>query len=142
MKKFTKDMRRRAVALTFVSAIIFILIYLIVYTKVNFDTGIECPIKHGFNIECPGCGGTRMVESLLKLQLYQAFRFNPFLFITVPFLIILYLRESYLFITMGEFSHWIDKVLISYTLAFIFFGFLRNLDLFFWLTPTLINMSP
>ena len=39
-----------------------------------------CPWKVNFNIDCAGCGATRMIESIIKLDFYQAFRYNPLLF--------------------------------------------------------------
>lgn len=40
-----------------------------------------CLFKNLFDIECAGCGGTRMFMSLLKLDFYQAFRYNPYVFL-------------------------------------------------------------
>ena len=39
-----------------------------------------CVFKNLFDIECAGCGGTRMFLSILKLDFYQAFRYNPYVF--------------------------------------------------------------
>ena len=39
-----------------------------------------CIIKNLFGIDCAGCGATRMFGALLKLDFYQAFRYNPFMF--------------------------------------------------------------
>ena len=39
-----------------------------------------CAFKNLFDIDCAGCGGTRMFISLIHLDFYQAFRYNPFLF--------------------------------------------------------------
>ncbi|WP_241665668.1 DUF2752 domain-containing protein [Prescottella subtropica] len=35
-----------------------------------------CPTKTLFGIDCPGCGGTRMLYSLLHLDISAALRFN------------------------------------------------------------------
>ena len=38
---------------------------------------------------CPGCGTQRAIYQLVHLHVGQAFRLNPFLFVTVPYLCIL-----------------------------------------------------
>lgn len=40
-----------------------------------------CWFREKLGIYCPGCGGTRMVGAIFKLDFYQAFRYNPFIFI-------------------------------------------------------------
>lgn len=35
---------------------------------------------------CPGCGVTRLVHALLHGRIYEAFRYNPLLFVATPFL--------------------------------------------------------
>lgn len=42
-----------------------------------------CYIKKFAGIDCPTCGGTRMVLSLLKFQPINAFFYNPFLFLVL-----------------------------------------------------------
>ena len=41
----------------------------------------KCLVKDVFGFQCAGCGGTRMLFAILKLDFYQAFRYNPGMFI-------------------------------------------------------------
>ena len=120
-----------------------ILLVLIIYLTLgeHFNFYLKCPIHFLFNIYCPGCGSTRMLKSILHGNIYQAFRYNPLLFITIPFYLI------YLFI-----NYWAEKKhKISLTkklepnlwyfliILFITYGVLRNIPLFKFLAPTIIN---
>ena len=46
-----------------------------------FGIAIPCIFKEITGFYCPGCGITRMLFSILKLDFYQAFRYNPLVFI-------------------------------------------------------------
>lgn len=43
-------------------------------------TGIGCFIKHFTGIPCPGCGITRALFALLRLDFASAFNYNPLIF--------------------------------------------------------------
>ena len=44
---------------------------------------LPCPIKAQWLIDCPGCGGTRAAQSLIKGNLYTAFSYNPLITIGI-----------------------------------------------------------
>ena len=77
----------------YISIILGILIYLILGHF--FNIYIFCPIHEFTGLYCPGCGTTRMLIAILKLDFYQAFRFNPLLFILSPFFIFLFVDGIY-----------------------------------------------
>ena len=56
---------------------------------------IPCVFFEVTGLYCPGCGSTRMLKSIIKLDFYQAFRFNPFLFILFPFALVLLIDHIY-----------------------------------------------
>ena len=99
----------------------------------------SCPWKTNFNIECAGCGATRMVEAILKLDFYQAYRFNPLLFCL---LIIFIIYGFYILICkiikknyykIGE-REWLILLILV-----ILFMILRNIPYFEYLKPTKIR---
>lgn len=135
-----RDIIRRALALFSVSALIAVLIILIVYSKLNFGVGVRCPFKEIFDIDCPGCGGTRMAVALLNLDFYQAFRYNPFVCTTFPILAVIYIWQSYLFIFKNKLLSWLDYFLVIYAVLLLAFGILRNTNIaiFSWMAPTVV----
>lgn len=38
---------------------------------------IGCPSRFLFGIPCPGCGGTRAIASLLRLDIAEYFQYHP-----------------------------------------------------------------
>ena len=121
-----------------VVGIIGIFFVLIFYSKMRFGIGVRCPFYYELAYECPGCGGTRMLVSLMKMDFYQAFRFNAFLTLTLPSVIIIYLYQSYTYIRYNKILSWLYKYVLAYVIAWAIFTVLRNSDAFAWLAPTLI----
>lgn len=123
------------------SLIIFILIILVTYLIYYLFTGngIPCIFKKLTGLYCPGCGITRMFLSLLRFDIYQAFRYNPLVFI---------LLVSYIFYTIIDLvkysktnKHLKISNKIYWTLLILVFCFaiLRNIPLFSFLVPTVVN---
>ncbi len=105
-----------------------------------FHIYMFCPIKKITGLYCPGCGVTRMCLSILKGNFYQAFRYNPLIFISLPFFLFYYficLFETYKKkpskIRMLEPSIWYFLIAI-----FLVFGILRNIPFFDFLKPTVV----
>ena len=99
----------------------------------------SCPWKVHFNIDCAGCGATRMIQSLIKLDFYQSFRFNPFLFCLLMIVIIygIYvlickgIHKTYYKIKQRDW--WLLLILV------VLFMILRNIPLFYYLKPTIVR---
>ncbi|MBQ7567946.1 DUF2752 domain-containing protein [bacterium] len=47
----------------------------------------KCVLYQLTGLYCPGCGATRAVYSLLRGDLYHAWRYNPLLIASLPFLL-------------------------------------------------------
>lgn len=100
---------------------------------------VDCPWKKIFDIDCAGCGTTRMVVSLIQFDFYQAFRFNPFIFVLLIvsifyigyILICKLLKKNY--IVIGK------KTFIIIVLLSVLFMILRNIDGFEFLKPTVVR---
>ena len=58
-----------------------------------FDPGTsilapKCPFKLLTGFDCPACGSQRTLHALLRGQWLAAFRYNPFLLLSVPYLLL------------------------------------------------------
>ncbi len=109
-----------------------LILYLILSDYFHFY--IPCPIKQITGLYCPGCGITRMLTSILKLDFYKAFRYNPLLFIMLPFGIYLYIdflirKEKSLYHKIPE------KIWYLIIIILIIYGILRNIQAFDFLSP-------
>ena len=98
----------------------------------------ECPFLHFFHIYCPGCGGTRMIISLSKLDFYQAFRYNPLLFILLFIGIIYLIIMTIIYIKKKVIIIPSTKSLIILLIILIGYMILRNISYFSYLIPTKI----
>lgn len=77
------------------------LLFLVILAVIYFILGsifhiyLVCPFHEITGLHCPGCGVTRMIISMYKLDFYQAFRYNPLLFIFSPFILFLLINYIY-----------------------------------------------
>lgn len=138
-KKQTKMSKAQIKRLAIVIGLIMLAVFAVVILVWQSKTiGYICPTKKYLDIECPGCGGTRMVLSILQGDIYQAFRYNPFIMITLPIIFVIAIHQMFWFIIRGTFSPWLDKILVVYAVALFAFGILRNIEVFNFLKPTII----
>jgi hypothetical protein len=105
------------------------LFYLKVWLPVT-KLGIPCVFHELTGLYCPGCGMTRAVLALLRLDVYQAFRYNTLLFFLLPMYV---LYQLAIMKKMRRSSNVTMAVMLSATIAF---GILRNLPALAWLAPT------
>jgi uncharacterized protein DUF2752 len=47
----------------------------------------KCPFRLLTGLQCPGCGSTRALYHLLHLEPVVAFKFNPLMVLTLPFIV-------------------------------------------------------
>lgn len=129
----------KKVKLSLFVALVLTLLGFVYLLLIDLGISIPCFFYKLTGFYCPGCGITRMFLSMLCLDFYQAFRFNPFLFILLPFFLILgiFQYERWLFnqkyVVIPNFV-WNSLLIIT-----ILYGILRNLDIFSFLAPTLIH---
>ena len=114
--------------------ILFMIGILIIFICLNKDIGIPCIFYELTGLYCPGCGITRAFLSLLKLNIYQAFRYNMLVIILLPLLVVCLI---YKVILKGNKkipnTVWIFLLIIT-----ICFGIFRNIPCLSFLAPTLI----
>lgn len=100
---------------------------------------LECPWKKNFGIDCPGCGSTRMIKAILRLDFYQAFRYNPLIF-SLCILGIIYLIYVFICKMLKKkyfvFGFKSSMLLVGLLIAFMV---LRNISMFDFLRPTIVG---
>ncbi|MFC0213077.1 DUF2752 domain-containing protein [Paenibacillus chartarius] len=79
---------------------------------------------------CPGCGVTRAVGALLELDVEQACRYNPLLFILLP------LYAVYAALASRQLQRSSRILMLTMLILTIAFGVLRNVPAMAWLAPT------
>lgn len=99
----------------------------------------KCIYKELFNIYCAGCGFTRMIKSIIKLDFYQAFRYNPLFFILFVLFIPYVIYQIFLYVKFGYIKKPNLKSLIFLVSIFIAYMILRNIPTFNYLIPTKIK---
>ena len=117
-----------------VGIFLFLLLFYFFINKL-FNFSIPCPIYYITHFYCPGCGITRMFFAILHLEFYQAFRYNPLVFIllviSIIYLIVkLILKRFNINLKIPKFVWYILLAIV------IIYGILRNIPLFSFLSPT------
>ena len=91
------------------------------------DIKIPCLFFLVTNLQCPGCGITRMFVSIARCEFVTAFNYNPFLFVCLPLILlcVIYWETTYVLTgkaTMGKLA-FLPYLLLIVALVF---GVLRN----------------
>ena len=123
-----------------VSIVIFLIVIFFGYYFLNchFGFGIPCLINKHFGFICPGCGITRMLFSIVKLDFKKAFMYNQLLFILLPFIIGYIIYYTILYIKgdkdriLSKIPLWIWIILF---VIIIVYTICRNLPWFPFLRP-------
>ena len=95
-----------------------------------------CPVKAITGLDCPGCGITRALFSIIELDFIRAIHNNLLIFILAPVLLYYFVNKLKYWILLEK-----EKVIlpnsIIYTMLVITFLFfiLRNIDYFEFLRP-------
>lgn len=120
--------------------IIVLIVIFLIYTVliIRFDIGIPCVFYEITGLYCPGCGITRLCLSLFEGDVYQAFRYNPIIFIDLPILFILFVLNIF-FKKNKNIKKITDVIIIFLATITIIFGVIRNIPIFSFLAPTQIR---
>lgn len=100
--------------------------YLVV---LHFKAGIPCLFNKFTGLLCPGCGVTRMIMSMLKLDFAAAYGYNKALFLTLPLILFAVVSIETDYISTGKrrarpFVRWL---LIIEIIILVLFGIIRNI---------------
>ena len=98
----------------------------------------ECPFKQIFHIYCAGCGITRMLKSMISLHFYQAFRYNPLMFIYLIAFGIYIIIDGFRYVKGKKLIKISFKIIIILVALALIYMVLRNMTLFSFLKPTKI----
>ena len=103
---------------------------LVAYLFFRRFTGLSVPCFFHVitGLKCPGCGVTRMLDALLRLDIKEARDANIFLFYTGPFFAFELLYEFILPHKSRTFDKINNVLLVIYCIALVIFGILRNVD--------------
>ena len=118
--------------------ILILISFLIIYFILSelLDVGIPCLFYEITGYYCPGCGITRLLFSLLKLDFYQAFRYNPLIFILILitgiYWLVKFILKKFMNVSI-EIPNYVYYILL---VIVIIFGILRNIPMFDFLSPT------
>ena len=103
--------------------ILILISFLIIYFILNelLDVGIPCLFYEITGYYCPGCGITRLLFSLLKLDFYQAFRYNPLIFILIIitgiYLLVKFILKKFMNISI-EIPNYVYYILLIIVIIF------------------------
>ena len=90
--------------------------------------GIPCIFRAVTGFKCPGCGITTMLAALLFFDFRESYRANPFLFVTMPFIVLECVLE-YDRRRKNEWQSRINRILLYCYIGFLLlFGVIRNLS--------------
>lgn len=136
-----KRILKRIKQLLFIVVILVILVFIYRFLALEYNFFIPCLFYEFTNFYCPGCGITRLLFALFDLNFYQAFRYNPLLFIFLPFIGYCFVDSIIKFI-LGREDYFCKKIKnrVWYILLVIIllFGVFRNIPMFEFLKPTVL----
>lgn len=124
-----------------ISILSIILVIISIFLGIKFLKLIHfrCFFKEIFNIYCAGCGTTRMFESIFKLNFYQAFRYNPLIFILSIVTVLYLICNIILYIFNKPIKKISYKFLFVLALVLLIYMIFRNIPYFEYLRPTIIK---
>lgn len=92
-----------------------------------FHIGFVCVFHEITGLECPGCGITRCILSIIKGNLKEAFHYNMLIFISLPIAIVYSIYISYNYIKGKKYYKLGDKGWYVILTIVILFGIIRNI---------------
>ena len=90
----------------------------------------KCVLNEYFNILCPTCGGTRCVMSFIKFNWKDSFFYNPIIFFTLIYLIILNIVFLINYISKKDRFKFLfpnEVKFVIYACVLVIYGIVRNI---------------
>lgn len=115
----------------FLIIVVILMAILLIHGKI----AIACVFYEITGLYCPGCGITRSILSLIDGDIYQAFRYNPIIFIDIPLIIITSIID-FIYKDNKKVKKVTNAIYIMLLIITLVFGVLRNIPYFSFLAPT------
>ncbi|MGN0558194.1 MAG: DUF2752 domain-containing protein [Acutalibacteraceae bacterium] len=98
---------------------------------------VPCVFHTVTGLNCPGCGISRMCLSLLHGDVLSAIRYNLAVFVLSPLFLVLIVSQSVYYVKYGtkRLRIWQNIILYVCIVVLVFFGILRNIPAFGFLSP-------
>ena len=98
------------------------------YINLKYNIGIPCAVNKVFGIYCPGCGLTRALGAMLRLDFIQAFKYNVFSLVLIPLIAIVFV--TFIWEYIFDRSSFISKIPVAFWIillgSFFIYGIVRN----------------
>ncbi|MBP5427783.1 MAG: DUF2752 domain-containing protein [Clostridia bacterium] len=89
---------------------------------------VTCPLHDLLHLYCPFCGGSRAVLSLIRLDFLTAIRVNPAVLVSLPVVLVFYVRALIAFFRGDVFAFRISRGwTVALLVLFVGFFLLRNI---------------
>ena len=124
---------RILLCLTIILLIILGAMYLATHKPGTKELAFPCLINEYTGLYCTGCGMARCLRSILELNFYNAFRYNPLAFILLPIFTIYLILSMISFIVSGKnvINKYINsKIFIVIIVIIALFTILRNIPIY------------
>lgn len=107
-----------------------LLLFLYYKVYITFNIGILCIFKLATGLDCPGCGITRCIFSLINLDIQSAFNYNALVTILIlPFTVYyFYLNYCYVMDKPNKIKNLEHKISFIILILMILFGIYRNIN--------------
>lgn len=115
----------------FLIIVVILMAILLIHGKI----AIACVFYEITGLYCPGCGITRSILSLIDGDIYQAFRYNPIIFIDIPLIMITSIID-FIYKDNKKVKKVTNAIYIMLLIITLVFGVLRNIPYFSFLAPT------
>lgn len=119
-----------------VGQVLLIGIVYLIFIKITGWT-IPCPIKWVTGKYCPGCGISRMLLAVLRLDFETAYHANRLLFFLLPIILIYALVKAVQYIKTGKEGQSLPEQIVTLIVCIITIAFwiMRNMETFAYLAP-------
>jgi hypothetical protein len=113
----------------------------VLYRPDGVAVGVGCPFKHLTGLDCPGCGSTRSLGALTRLDIGAALDHNvlvPFALVLVVVSWVLWLLATWRFEPAPALIRG-PRAILAVGVVLIAFAVVRNLDVGNWLASGLAS---